>query len=171
MPRLAGDCGRPSNSAGQPPHPDHRRGGAPAERHPDQAAGHATDPQCLIAYNAKSPPPDNADLAIHHSPRIPGKPYVETEGSPPQSNYWGAHSKQEGFYNYLNIGVYTPEMKERQKAATTEHIDGANGYLFASTWLQAPPLLGPNMNPGGDGTRENPGIKWWLDHLRERHGP
>ena len=134
-------------------------------------AGHAAAPRCLIAYNARPAPPANADIAIHHSPRIPGKPYVETEGSPPQSNYWGSYSKRDGFYNYINVGIYTPEMKARQEAATTEFIDGANGYFFASTWLQAPPPLGPNMSPGGDGTLENPGIKWWLEYLRKRHGP
>jgi hypothetical protein len=133
-------------------------------------AGHAVDPRCLIAYNGRLPAPRNADLGIHFSPRIPGKPYVETEGSPPQSNYWGAYSKREGFYNYLNVGIYSPEMKERQKADTTRHLDGANGYIFASTWLQAPPPLGPNMDPGGDGTPASPGIKWWLEYLRDRHG-
>lgn len=134
-------------------------------------AGHAVDPRCLMAYNAKSTPPANADLAIHFSPRIPGKPYIETEGTPPDSSYWGEYSKKQGVYNYLNVGVYTPEMKERQKAATAQQIDGANGYILASTWLQAPLPLGPNMNPGGDGTRDNPGIKWWLEYIRDRPGP
>jgi len=135
------------------------------------AAGHAADPLCIIAYNARPAPPGNADLAIHFSPRIPGKPYVETEGSPPNSNYWGDYSKQKGVYNYSNVGVYTAEMKERQIAAATRLIDGANGYILASTWLQAAPPLGPNMDPGGDGTPGNPGIKWWLEYLRDRHGP
>ena len=62
-------------------------------------------------------------------------------------------------------------MKARQKAATTEFIDGANGYFLASTWLQAPPPFGPNMNPGGDGSPETPGIMWWLEYLRDRHAP
>ena len=61
-------------------------------------------------------------------------------------------------------------MKKRQEAATTQLIDGANGYILASTWLQAAPPLGPNMNPGGDGTRESPGIKWWLEFIRDRQG-
>jgi hypothetical protein len=91
--------------------------------------------------------------------------------SPVASNYWSAYSRRDGFYNYLNVGICTPEMKARQEAATTEFIDGANGYFFASTWLQAPPPLGPNMNPGGDGNPESPGIKWWLEYLRGRHGP
>jgi hypothetical protein len=135
------------------------------------AAGHAVDPTCLIAYNSKQPPPANANLAIHHSPKVAGKPYIETEGSPPGSNYWGAYSKREGYYNYLNVGVYTPEMMESQKKATTMNIERSNGYMFASTWLQAPPPLGPNMDPGGDGTVSNPGIKWWLEYLRQHHGP
>jgi hypothetical protein len=132
-------------------------------------AGHAADPACLIAYNSRQPPPVSADLAIHHSPKIAGKPYIETEGSPPRSNYWGDYSKRVGLYNYINVGVYTPGMKERQLAATTEHIERAHGYFLASTWLQAPPPLGPNMKPGGDGTPADPGIKWWLEYLRERH--
>lgn len=134
-------------------------------------AGHTADPSRIIAYNSRQAPPANADLAIHHSPGIPGKPYVETEGSPPKSDYWGNYSKKAGFYNYLNVGVYTAEMKERQCAATTEHIARANGYVFASTWLQAPSPLGPNMKPGGDGTLQDPGIRWWLEYLRENHGP
>ena len=133
--------------------------------------GHAVDPMCIIAYNAKPAPPANADLAIHFSPKIPGKPYVETEGTPPNSQYWGEYSKKDGLSNYLNVGVYTAEMKERQKAATTHHIDGAPCSILDSPWLQAPPPLGPNMNPGGDGTRKDPGIKWWLEYLRDRHGP
>ena len=133
-------------------------------------AGHAANPACILAYNSRQPPPSNADILIHHSPRIAGKPYVETEGSPPRSNYWGDYSKHAGLYNYINVGLYTLEMKERQKAVTTEHIERANGYFLASTWLQAPPPLGPNMNPGGDGSAGQPGIRWWLEYLRERHG-
>jgi hypothetical protein len=132
-------------------------------------AGHAANPACVIAYNAKPAPPANADVAIHFSPRIPGKPYVETEGTPGNANYWGSYSKRDGFYNYLNVGVYTEEMKANQKAQTTALIERANGYIFASTWLQAVPPLGPNVLPGGDGSPENPGIRWWLEYLRERH--
>lgn len=134
------------------------------------AAGHAADPGCLMAYNARAAPPENADLLIHHSPRVSGKPYVETEGSPPGSNYWGAYSKRDGLYQYLNVGLYTEEMKERQKQATVQLIDQANGYFLAATWLQAPPPLGPHVLPGGDGSAGNPGIRWWLEFLRDRYG-
>lgn len=135
-------------------------------------AGHAANPGCMIAYNSRTTPvPANADLGIHHSPRIPGKPYVETEGTPTNAlgNYWGSYSKREGFYNYLNVGVYTDAMKENQKARATELIERANGYLFASTWLQAAPPLGPRMDLGGEGSAERPGIRWWLEFLRERY--
>jgi hypothetical protein len=132
-------------------------------------AGHAANPDCIIAYNSRGPPPANADLAIHHSRRIPGKPYVETEGTPTNAEYWGSYSKRDGFYNYLNVGLYSEPMKENQKAHTTAFIERANGYMFASTWLQAPPPLGPNTALGGDGSAGNPGIKWWLEFLRERH--
>ena len=136
-------------------------------------AGHAANPACVIAYNSRpSPPPANADLAIHHSPKIPGKPYVETEGTPTNApgNYWGSYSKRDGYYNYLNIGVYSEAMKENQKARTVENIERANGYMFASTWLQAAPPLGPRQVPGGDGSEKDPGIRWWLEFLRERWG-
>lgn len=132
-------------------------------------AGHAANSACVMAYNSKAPPPPNADVAIHHSPRMAGKPYVETEGTPTNADYWGRYSKRDGYYNYLNIGVYSEPMKENQKARTVEFMERANGYVFASTWLQAAPPLGPNMVPGGDGSPENPGIKWWLEFLRERY--
>lgn len=133
-------------------------------------AGHAANPACLMAYNSKAPPPANVDVAIHFSPRIPGKPYVETEGTPTNANYWGTYSKRDGYYNYLNIGVYSEAMKANQLGKTVEFIEGANGYLFASTWLQAAPPLGPNMVPGGLGTREDPGVRWWLEFVREKFG-
>lgn len=135
------------------------------------AAGHAANPACVIAYNSRPPPPANANLAIHHSPKIPGKPYVESEGTPGNANYWGSYSKRDGYYNYLNVGVYSEPMKDNQKARTIEHLERANGYIFASTWLQAAPPLGPNMALGGDGSAAHPGIKWWLEFLRERYGP
>lgn len=132
-------------------------------------AGHAANPACVMAYNSKAAPPANADLAIHHSRKIPGKPYVETEGTPTNAEYWGSYSKRDGYYNYLNVGLYTAAMRENQKARTTEFIERANGYMFASTWLQAPPPLGPNVLAGGDGSPGNPGIRWWLEFLREQY--
>jgi hypothetical protein len=134
-------------------------------------AGHAVNPACVIAYNSKPSAPANADLAVHFSPPIPGKPYVETEGTPTNANYWGNYSKRDGYYNYINIGVYTEAMKQNQLAHTIRLIEEANGYVFASTWLQAAPPHGPNMLPGGTGTADDPGINWWLEFLRHRYGP
>lgn len=134
-------------------------------------AGHAANPACVIAYNSKPPPPANADLGIHHSPRIPGKPFIETEGTPTNAEYWGSYSKRDGLYNYINVGIYSEPMKENQKARTREFMERANGYMFASTWLQAAPPLGPNVLPGGDGAPGSPGIRWWLEFLREHYGP
>jgi hypothetical protein len=45
------------------------------------------------------------------------------------------------------------------------------GYMLASTWLQAVPPLGPDHRPGGDGTTADPGIRWWLEFLRDTYGP
>lgn len=134
------------------------------------AAGHRENPACVIAYNARGPAPANANLGIHFSPRIPGKPWLEAEGTPGVVPYWQAYSRKDGYRNYINIGLYTPEMKADQFARTRRGIEEANGYLLASTWLQCPPPFGPNMRPEGDGSAENPGIKWWLDWVRERYG-
>jgi hypothetical protein len=41
----------------------------------------------------------------------------------------------------------------------------------ASTWLQCVSPYGPNHRPGGDGSPDDPGIKWWLESLRDTCGP
>ena len=101
-----------------------------------------------------------------------GKPYIESEGSPrevPGGGYWGSYSKQDGLYDYTHIGQYTPEMKASQVALAREHLDRGEGYMLASTWLQCPPP-GPYHRPGGDGSPEDPGIRWWLEWLRQEYG-
>ncbi|MGC9348556.1 MAG: hypothetical protein ACP5JG_10500 [Anaerolineae bacterium] len=136
-------------------------------------AGKEVDPTCVIGTNFRGEPPDEADLALHFAEPVPGKPYIESEGSPPgvEGGYWGAYSKREGFYGYLNVGVYTSEMKASQIEATREHLEMSHGYMLASTWLQAPPPQGPNHRPGGKGTPGDPGVLWWLRWLREEQGP
>lgn len=132
-------------------------------------AGHAANPASVIAYNSRPEPPANADLTIHHAPRVPGKPYIETEGTPQVVPYWHEYSRREGYDNYLNVGIYSEEMKAEQRRDTDEGMAKANGFMLASTWLQAPPPLGPNQRPGGDGSKENPGVRWWLEYVRDRH--
>jgi hypothetical protein len=125
-----------------------------------------------VAVNFHGEPPPECDLTIHHSPQVAGKPYVESEGSPgavpADDGYWGSYSKRDALYGYLNVGVYTEAMKESQKRAAAEHFDSGRGYMLASTWLQAPPPQGPNHDPGGQGTEDDPGVRWWLEWLRER---
>ncbi|MCD6288547.1 MAG: DUF5060 domain-containing protein, partial [Candidatus Hydrogenedentes bacterium] len=136
-------------------------------------AGHAVDPSILIANNSKGTPPPNADLYIHHSEKVPGRPWIQTEGSArgaPHGGYWGGYSKKEGYYNYINIGVYTDAMKKNQIDDTDRDIHQFNGYMQASTWLQCVAPYGPNMRPGGDGSKNNPGIRWWLEHVRDTFG-
>ncbi|MBD3244115.1 MAG: hypothetical protein GF331_26220 [Chitinivibrionales bacterium] len=135
-------------------------------------AAKRVDGRIPVATNYHGDPPDEADLAIHHSNRAPGKPYIESEGSPPNApgGYWGEYSKREGLYGYLNVGVYTDEVKQAQIVAAAQHYDRGEGYLFASTWLQAPPPQGPNTDPGGDGSTAQPGVRWWLQWLKERFG-
>jgi len=46
------------------------------------AAGHAADPTIMLAYNFGGPPPANADLLIHFSPKDNRRPWIQTEGVP-----------------------------------------------------------------------------------------
>jgi hypothetical protein len=143
-------------------------------------SGKKANPNCIIATNFKGDPPPEADMGIHHSNRFPGKPYAQTEGSPSgiQGGYWGSYSKQGSqwnngpdLYQYINIGIYTEEMKNAQIEETYRSIGNGEGYMLASTWLQCVPPDGPNARPGGYGTATDPGIRWWLDAIRARYGP
>ena len=132
----------------------------------------AVDPSFVIATNFKGLPPAEADLGIHFSEPDPARPYIESEGTPTNApgGYWGKYSRPENSENYINIGVYTPEMKENQIKITREYFAKGWGYLCASTWLQCVPPYGPNADPGGNGTVESPGIRWWLEALKEMRG-
>lgn len=132
------------------------------------AAGKTVDPECVIGTSGKETP-DIADLSLHHgSPDIPGKYYIQTEGTlPGPFGYWGDYSKKPGYYNYINIGVYSDEMKQAAKEYTDSFLKRGQGFLFASTWLQCPPPHGPNHDPGGDGSVEDPGVRWWMEHIRD----
>jgi len=136
-------------------------------------AGKKVDPACVIATNFKGDPPPEADLGIHFSKIVPDKSYIESEGTPANApgGYWGKYSKKPDYYNYINIGIYTGDMKKNQIAITREHLSNGKGYMCASTWLQCPPPYGPNADPGGDGSPEHPGIRWWLQAVREMVGP
>ncbi len=100
------------------------------------------------------------------------KPYIESEGTPKNApgEYWGKYSKAPPLENYINIGIYTEEMKANQIESTKMHFENGWGYMCASTWLQCVDPHGPNSNPGGDGSDDNPGIRWWLEALKEIQG-
>lgn len=136
-------------------------------------AGKKVDSDCIIATNFRGEPPPESDLGIHFSKKAPDKPYIESEATPGNApgGYWGKYSKQTGYYNYINIGVYNEAMKRDQIAATARHLDNGHGYMCASTWLQCVPPYGPNHKPGGDGSKSDPGIRWWLEFLRDKYGP
>lgn len=91
-------------------------------------------------------------------------PYIQSEGT--MTDYWGAYSKEKGVYNYINIGTYTEGKKQEQLERTDKHLKNGMGYIFASTWLQCIP---PNNAPGGDGTHCDPGILWWLEHIKNNY--
>lgn len=130
-------------------------------------AAKAADPTYAVATNFGGPPPPEADLGVHFAKKVPGKPYIQSEGTPEGFEYWGSYSKREGLYDYINKGVYSDAMKRRQIADTREHLLRGDGYMLASTWLQDPPPDGPHQYPGGMGTPEDPGVRWWLEFLRD----
>jgi hypothetical protein len=136
-------------------------------------AGKAIDPTCVIATNFRGEPPAEADLGIHFATPVAGKPYLDSEATPGNApgNYWGKYSKRDGTYNYINIGLYNDAMKANQIADTRAHLEKGQGYMLASTWLQCVAPHGPNHRPGGDGAKDDPGIRWWLEFLRDEHGP
>jgi hypothetical protein len=154
-------------------------------------AAHAADPTIMVAYNDGDPAPPNADLYVHHSPKVPGKPWLDSESTPPaKEGYWGRYSKHStmetdgSYYNYSRIGRYTPEMKEAQIGKTREGIEQYNGIMLASTWLQCAPnegIGGPFHTPGGrsgiqdvdkdiDVLHPDAGILWWLEYVRDTYG-
>lgn len=145
-------------------------------------AGKSADPLILIATNYVGMPPEEADLGIHHSDDPPGKPYIESEGTPEWApgGYWGRWSRKydhrnkyrrdSEYWNYINIGVYTEDMKRDVIEMTKEHLDRGWGFMLASTWFQAVPPFGPNHHPGGNGSAVHPGIRWWLEWLKSEYG-
>jgi hypothetical protein len=152
-------------------------------------AGHAADPNIMMAYNCPAkPPPDNADLLIHYSPKDNRRPWIQTEGSPggidTPAGYWGSYSVQGKFDNYIRIGRYSPKMKESQLRDTYDAVEKNAGYMLASTWLQCVAgegVGGPFMTPGGlaedpaidaDVTKlqKDAGILWWLRAVKEKYG-
>ncbi len=122
------------------------------------------DENIPVAYNGRGYPPPCADLSIHFGFTTQDLPYIETEGTP--SNYWGDYSKEPGGDSYINVGLYTDRKKAMQLRRTKQLLDEGHGYLFASTWLQNVP---PNYHLGGDGTGCDPGIKWWMDFIKENY--
>ena len=154
-------------------------------------AAHEVDSSIMIAYNDSDAPPANADLYIHHSPKVQGKPWLDSEATPQKtSEYWGRYSKETHltskgkYYNYSRIGRYTPAMKEEQIRRTREDVARYNGHMLASTWLQCPPaesVHGPFAHPGGasniqdvnndiDQLHPEAGILWWLEFIKESYG-
>jgi hypothetical protein len=155
-------------------------------------AAHAVDHTIMIAYNGPDSAPANADLYVHLSPKVVGKPWLDSEATASNApgGYWDTYSKETNvktagtFYNYSRIGRYTPEMKSNQYEQTRDGYENYNGYMLASTWLQCGPgeaLNGPFMTPGGrsniedvntriDSLHRDSGILWWLEYIKGRYG-
>ena len=122
------------------------------------------DPDIMIGFNVKNTPHPNADLGLHFAKKTAEKPYIQSEGTPTQ--YWGEYSKEENLYEYINVGIYTESKKQQQIEDTDMHLENGMGYVMASTWLQNVP---PNCDPGGEGSPCDPGILWWLEHIKANY--
>jgi hypothetical protein len=155
-------------------------------------AAHRVDKTIMVAYNNRDPAPPNADLYIHHSPKVSGKPWLDSEATPTNTpgGYWGTYSKETHqktagkFYNYSRVGRSTPEMKTNQYDQTRDGYENYNGHMLAETWLQCAPGEGincPFMTPGGrsniadvnvgiDKLHPDSGILWWLEYIKGRYG-
>jgi hypothetical protein len=162
------------------------------------AAAHEVDPSMMVANNTRQKA-GNSDLNIHHGPKEPHKPWLNTEATPGDTpgGYWGRFSKEthqvnEDYHNYSRIGRYTMEMKRSQLADTIRDMESHNGYGFASTWIQCGPAegvggpftrlggrsnLGANDNERAAWNRDidtihpDAGILWWMEFMRDRYGP
>jgi hypothetical protein len=129
-------------------------------------AGKGVDASYVISASGKDTP-DSADLSLHLGGEdIPGKYYIESEGTTPK--YWGEYSnpRELDLGTYANIGVYTDAQKQQQKDITARMLSEGKGYIAASTWFQCPPPTGPNHTPGGMGTKDDPGMRWWLEYVK-----
>lgn len=144
-------------------------------------AAKSVDESFMTGSNYKGFPPDEADLALHFSEKAPGKPYIESESSPNNApgGYWAFYSRiriKDEFYqegemrNYIRIGIYTEEMKKDLLEKTKAHLDNGMGFMLGSTWLQAVPPYGPNTLLGGYGGESDPGIRWWMEFVRDNYG-
>ena len=125
-------------------------------------AGKDANPEAVVA-GSFGPVPIRADLAVHVSQHDPNKPYIETEGS-------GIWKYGNGNYDPAFVGVYTSSQEQSAIAAAQSNYSGGKGFLYSSMWLQAPPPLGPNVEFGGNGISK-PGVRWWVDWLKETYGP
>jgi hypothetical protein len=125
-------------------------------------AAKQADASFVVGTSGRDSVPDS-DIMLHFGARAAGKPYLESEGSP--AEYWGSWSREQNDDNYRNVGVYEPDMKEEVLESLGSGLGRGEGYLLGSTWLQAVPPLGPNHNPGGLGTAEDPGVLWFLQRL------
>ncbi len=133
-------------------------------------AGKAVDPAYVIGTNFKGDPPPEADIALHFSNKVPGKPYIESEATPDApGGYWGSYSKKPGYYNYINIGIYFPETRKTSRS-DKRRASTRLGYLMASTWLQRFSRTGRTSGRAATVPVADPGIRWWLEYLRDKHG-
>jgi hypothetical protein len=98
-------------------------------------SGRNVDPKILFSSDwGDAAASAAADLVVHIGTQVAGKPYIESEG---------CGSWCYGSGNYCGVGTQHGGCGSSSMAAA-----GPKGFLLADMWLQAPPPLGPNMNPG-----------------------
>ncbi|MCF6333578.1 MAG: hypothetical protein L3J11_09870 [Draconibacterium sp.] len=84
----------------------------------------------IVATNFKGVPPVHTDFEIPFSFKGGNKPYIQSEGTPEKApgGYWGKYSKAPPLENYINIGIYSEQMKSNQINQTQNHFENGWGY-------------------------------------------
>lgn len=89
---------------------------------------------------------------------VPDKPMINVE-------IFGGWTKQ-----FVPPGVYTEEGKKLHTQEIDEALKrpGLHVHLHSNVWMQGPSEGYPTRyDLAGFGTEENPGIRWWFDHLKK----
>ncbi|MGB3587523.1 MAG: cellulase family glycosylhydrolase [Tunicatimonas sp.] len=93
---------------------------------------------------------------------VPDKPMVNVE-------LFGGWTKQ-----FVPPGVYTPTGKKihLQEIEAAKKQPGLYVHLHSNPWCQGPADGYPvRYHLGGDGTAEDPGIRWWFEAVRSANKP
>ncbi|MBL7188783.1 MAG: hypothetical protein ISS70_20850 [Phycisphaerae bacterium] len=84
-------------------------------------AGKKVDPTCVIATNFKGPAPPEADLGLHFSAKVPGKPYIESEGTPTHQRAGRLLGQLQQEERLLQLHQHRPLQRRNEGQAESPH--------------------------------------------------